>query len=310
MRLRKEEECVVLAVVARKGGVGKTFVALNTAINAAMGGPHKSEKPLKVLFIDVDSQQNSSYFFLKSTGASVLGQRVLLPPNADCDQNNIYTIADVFAGNEFMEYATDYSNIHIIPSDGNIDDLRSISPNADAVNDDSLTKVSVMQFQGLIELVKDDYDLIVIDTPPSKTHASQGAIAAATHCLVVTTPDSYNAEIAVPGIVADIKNNNERFRQSYNHAEISGIIFNKISSTNPTKHEQQHFENIKSAFPELTNNRPYFCNYVAFNTEIPQSPNNFDWMKHNKAKGQMEKFYEFVRTKVVNKIYEEANKND
>lgn len=103
---------------------------------------------------------------------------------------NIYNISDIIAGNEYMEYPTEWENIFIIPSDGRIDQLNDIATgDIKGYDDNQLNKFSSMLFDDLIADVSDEYDLIVIDTPPSKTHASQGAIAASSDCLVVANPD-------------------------------------------------------------------------------------------------------------------------
>ena len=306
MKLRKNASARIIPVVARKGGVGKTFAAISLAINAAIGGPEKNRPPLRVLFIDCDSQQNSSKYFLQRLGAKQLGNKVVLPPNPDCPDKGVYNISDIFAGNDFLEYPTEWENIMVIPSDGNIDDFRKISDIAKKMTDDEgFMDAAAYLFREFMNIVKDEYDLIVIDTPPSKTYASSGAITAGTDCLIVANPDSHNSGSSVPGVIADIEELNETYRPE-NPVNIIGILLNKISSTRPTKHEATHITKIKQSFPKYVNSKLFFCNYVAFNTEMPQSPNNLDWMNNPSAFSQMVKFYDHISETVLKEIYEEA----
>ncbi|MBE1302019.1 MAG: AAA family ATPase [Alteromonadaceae bacterium] len=303
LRARKNAKCRVVSIVARKGGVGKTFTAIQTAVNAAFGGPEKKKPRLKVLFVDVDSQQNSTYFFLKHFGAVQSFQKVLLPKNPDCEEGQIYNITDIFMGNDFIEYPTQYENLHIIPSDGQIDNFKNEYRD---MSEDDLAASTVVQFKKLIQLVEDDYDLIVIDTPPSKTNACQGAIAASTDCIVVANLDAWNAENALPGIMSDIEYNNSQFRNMENPINIAGILINKVSSVSMTNDEKKQLRSIKSQWPEHVHNRFYFVDRVAFKTtEMPQDPSKFDYMKSKDTAGQMQKFYQHISESILADIYDE-----
>lgn len=303
-KARKKSKCRVVVIAARKGGVGKTFAAIALAVNAAFGGPDKSRPKLKVLFIDVDSQQNSTYFFLKHFGAKQTFNKVLLPKNSDCPEGNIYNITDIFMGNDFIEYPTQYENIHMIPSDGQIDNFKGRE--FAGTSQESLTQASATQFQKLISLVEDDYDLIVIDTPPSKTHACQGAIAAATDCIVVANLDTWNTENALPGMMSDIDYNNNHHRDIDNPINITGILVNKISSSAMTNDEKVQLKAIKTLFPKFVHKGFYFVDRVAFKTtQMPQDPENFDYMKNVETATQMRNFHEHISNTILKEIYSE-----
>lgn len=306
-RFRKKAKARTIAVASRKGGVGKTFSAINIACCAANGGPNGDLPKLKVLIIDADSQQNSTFYYLRHMGAQMAGQKVLLPPNPNCDLGNIYNISDIIAGNPYMEYPTEWENIFIIPSDGRIDQLNDIaSTDMKGFDDNQLNKFAAILFDDLIDEVQEEYDLIVIDTPPSKTHASQGAIAASSDCLVVANPDAFCASNAVPGTIADIEMNNNTFRNENNQTNIIGILINKVSSQRPTSHEKDHIRKIRNDFPQYFSRDLVMCNYVAFNTMIPSQPGTFTWEKHPQAKAQMVSFYNQISEKVLSDIYKEA----
>jgi chromosome partitioning protein len=303
-RFRKTAAARSIAVASRKGGVGKTFAAINIAICAATGGPDGNLPKLKVLFVEADSQQNSSYYFLKHFGAEVVGQKVILPPNPDCPDGKIYNISDNIAGNAYMEYPTQWENLYIIPSDGRIDKLQEVvKSDLDRFDEATINKYVTQVFNTLIEEVQDDYDLIVFDTPPSKTFASQGAIAASSDCLVVANPDAFCALNGVPGTISDIDMNNKTIRGQGNETNIIGILMNKVSSLRPTQHEKEHIRTMRKQFPQYVRNELVMCNYVSFNTEIPQSPNELEWMRHPQARQQMTNFYNHIANTTLADIY-------
>jgi len=308
-RARKKAKCKVVAVAARKGGVGKTFTAIQLAVNAAFGGPDKKHTPLKVMFVDVDSQQNSTYFFLKHFGAQHVYEKVLLPANPNCDDGQVYNITDIFMGNDFIEYPTQYPNLHIIPSDGQIDNFKGTE--FSGANEELITIAAAGQFRKLIETVEEDYDLIVIDTPPSKTHASQGAIAACTDVIIVANLDSWNSENALPGIISDIELNNNQYRPQGEPVNIAGILLNKLSSKTLTKDERKHLKAIKAKYNKHLHKGFYFYDRVAFKTtEMPQDPSNFAWMKDPDTAHQMREAYEHIAKNVLNDIYAEVDKKE
>lgn len=291
----------VLTITARKGGVGKTFGAINAAVLAACGGPDKKLKPLRVLLIDVDSQQNTTGYFLKYLGTLMMGRKAILPANPDCDRGDVYNITDIFMGNEFIEYPTQYENLSIIPSDGDIDDF---TKEFDNNPEEDIVKFTAMQFEALINAVSEDYDLVVIDTPPSKTHASQGAIAASTHVLVMAELDIFNTEDALPGIMSDIDYVNTHLRNKDNPVSIVGILPNKISSTKMTLDERKCLNNIQEMFPQHIHPSFHFYNRTAFRTTVmPEDPKAFKYMKDQNTANQMRGFYDHLCKTVLADAY-------
>ncbi len=289
------------AVAARKGGVGKTFASISLAVNAAFGGPDKKLPQLKVLFIDVDSQQNSTYFFLKHFGAKVVFEKVLLPKNPDCEDGNVYNITDVFMGNDFMEYPTQYENLMVLPSDGHIDNFNGLEFK---VGEETVAMATSAQFKKLIKFVDEDYDLVIIDTPPSKTFAATGALAAASDCLVVGALDSWNSEVAIPGILSDIENNNQLFRDKNNPLNVVGILLNKLSSKKITNDEKKHLVKIRDNHREHLSSNLMLVDRVAFKTTVmPQDPLNYDYMKDKETAQQMRNFFYHFAQDVLKDIY-------
>lgn len=116
-------------IVNLKGGVGKTTSAVNLGYSMAVLGK-------KVLLIDADPQTNLTPFFTKAN------------PNGK-------TLRDVFRHPERIENIicrTKYSNIDIIKGSTNLKE-------ADAIGQMVLSEA--------LQLVKDKYDVCLIDTRPA-----------------------------------------------------------------------------------------------------------------------------------------------
>jgi chromosome partitioning protein len=305
-KVRKKSPCKVIAVVAQKGGVGKTFVATSLAINAAIGGPSQKLPRLKVLVLDVDSQQNISYLFLKALGAMMLNKKCRLPPNPRCPKGEIYNITDMIYGNDWIEYPTQFDNLDIIPSDGMLDQLRMESDELRKYSELDLMNNTSKIFKEIIDILSESYDLIVIDTPPAKTHASMAALSASTHAVVVCQLHNFSTEMSVPSVMSDIEYSNTSLKGPDDQTEIIGIVPNQISKISMTNTEKRNHNKLLDEYPDYYSSDVYFTNRVSFNISIPQNIDTFDWIKDKVAKGQMAAFYKSVAQKSLIDIYKET----
>ena len=144
----------VIAITNQKGGVGKTNITFN--LSGAL-----AEKNKRILLIDLDQQGNLSSAFL----------------------DNIYTlnttIADIFLDNgtpisEVIQ-KTSFQNIDIIPSNidlSKIDLQLAGEPDAQYFLADKLKEV------------KDNYDYIIIDCPPSLSLATRIGLVATDEVII------------------------------------------------------------------------------------------------------------------------------
>ncbi|MCP4006849.1 MAG: ParA family protein [bacterium] len=145
---------MILAITNQKGGVGKTTTAIN--LSAAL-----ATKGFRTLLVDVDPQANSSMSFV----------------NVHELEGSMYDVlanADVVLSDILLE-AVKVPQLFIAPS--------SIS----------LAKVEAKLLGDLdghfklkdeIDRVRDQYDYIVIDTPPTLGLITVNALVAATHVLI------------------------------------------------------------------------------------------------------------------------------
>jgi len=145
---------IVIAIANQKGGVGKTNVTFN--ISGAL-----AEKNKKILLIDLDQQGNLSSTFL----------------------DNIYnlktTVADILLDNDIsvseVIQKTSFQNIDIIPSNidlSKIDFQLAGEPDAQYFLADKLKEI------------RDNYDYVIIDCPPSLGLATRIGLVAAEEVII------------------------------------------------------------------------------------------------------------------------------
>ncbi|UKN01598.1 ParA family protein [Paracrocinitomix mangrovi] len=140
---------MIISVGNRKGGTGKTTTVVNL-------GRALSLKGKNVLLVDLDPQANLSYSYGISTEGCVLGE-VLLDKHID-------------SGSIFYKDGLD-----LIPSNTDLQEyeaelIRSNAP-----------KTALKE---ALEDVKDQYDFILIDCPPTASHLTVNALMASDAVLI------------------------------------------------------------------------------------------------------------------------------
>lgn len=149
----------VIALVNQKGGVGKTTTSINLA--SSLGHLDK-----KVLLIDLDPQSNSS------TGLGLNKAEI---------KNSIY---DVITHNIDINEAiikTKFRNLSIIPSLINLAGVDIELVQKGITNEEF--KIGD-QLKNQLETIKDRYDYIIIDCPPSLGLLTTNALAASNSVLI------------------------------------------------------------------------------------------------------------------------------
>ncbi len=151
----------ILATYSIKGGVGKTTSAVNLAYEAERAGA-------RVLVWDLDPQGAATYFLrakprMKGGADRLVSKKGHLEPHIR---------------------ATEFSGINVIAADFSLRNL-------DVVLDD--IKKPVERLATLLEPIEDQYDVALLDCPPSISLASESVFGAADALLVPTIPTPLSA---------------------------------------------------------------------------------------------------------------------
>jgi chromosome partitioning protein len=144
---------MVIAIANQKGGVGKTTTAINLAGAFAMRGK-------RVLLFDLDPQGNSSISFIDPRDVS------------DTSYEFIMGNGNGFEGSI---YSTSIIGLDIVPARINLAKFESkLAGDFDAP----------FKLKDRLQLVLKNYDVVLIDTPPTLGLITVNALVAATHVLI------------------------------------------------------------------------------------------------------------------------------
>ncbi len=220
----------IIAIANQKGGVGKTTTAINLSACLA-------EKNKKVLTIDIDPQGNTT------SGLGV-------------DKNNAEnTVYELFLGectltecivNSVME------NLQIIPSNINLSgaEIELISME---------NKEFLLRDQ--LESIRNDYDFIIIDCPPSLNLLTVNAMAASDTVLVPIQCEYYALE-GLTQLMHTIDLITERLNPKL---EIEGVVFTMYDAG--TNLSNQVVQNVKDNL-----NKKIYKTIIPRNVRLAEAP--------------------------------------
>ena len=200
-----------IAIYHNKGGVGKTTVSTNLA--AAM-----SKKGYRVLLIDIDAQANSTF----ATGL-VKFQFEEEDDLRDRNVCDLLTSGDTNFIHEIVRPSQYFSNpeIDVIPAHINLIDKQSDLTTAMASRTRLLSK---------LKLVNNSYDIVIIDTPPSRDIYAEVALITADYLIIPSDLKPF-ANQGLPTVKNFIKTINEnRMTFGKKPIELLGVLASKIST--------------------------------------------------------------------------------
>jgi chromosome partitioning protein len=143
----------VIAIANQKGGVGKTTTAINLAAGFALQGQ-------RVLLVDLDPQANSSISYLDPVSIDYSAYDLLI---------------DGVQSVENSVYGTTVQGLDIVPAR-----ISLAKVEAKLVGDFD----APFRLKDRIDPLKREYDVIIVDTPPTLGLITVNALVAATHVLI------------------------------------------------------------------------------------------------------------------------------
>lgn len=207
----------VISIFNQKGGVGKTTTNVNLSACLAKRGK-------KVLIIDNDPQGNST------SGVGVDKSQV---------EYSLYDVLVDEVNPREVIVATEYKNLFVLPSNVDL---------AGAEIELSSLDEREYRLKKAIDQVKDDYDYIFMDCPPSLGLLTINSLIAADSILIPIQCEYY----ALEG-VSSLLNTYHLVKKSLNKSlEIQGVVLSMYDGR--TNLSLQVLEEVKSHFGEKVYN--------------------------------------------------------
>jgi chromosome partitioning protein len=222
----------ILGVVNQKGGVGKTTTAINLSACLALEG-------LKILLVDCDPQANAS---------SGLGLQ------RDDNRHSIYDVLVGAVPAEQVILPTEIESLWVLPGSKNLTGANI-----------ELTGVEGREtrLRDALALVKDRYDLVVLDCPPALDLLTLNVLVAA-NSLIVPMQAEYFALEGVSELISTL----ERVQAAFNpDIVIEGVLLTMYDDR--TNLAQQVTETLREYFKERL-----FKTVIPRNVRLAEAPSH------------------------------------
>ncbi len=247
----------VVSFIIQKGGCGKTTTTVNT-------GGYLASQDFRVLCVDMDPQGNLSQHFGYDTDSLEK------------------TILNLFQGNaSFEEVVLKKSeNLHILPN--NLDSAAAELPLYHTLSREFLLR-------DVLSRVKNQYDFILIDCPPTLGLYSINALVASTEFILVVAPEFFPMKAIKP-----LYETFRTVKDKLNHSlQFNGVVMTMCDFR--TRHSQEIFRILKRNFPHKLY-QSYIRSTVVLKEASSYGQTIFEYSPHSIGSFDYQNFVEeFIR---------------
>ena len=253
----------IIAIANQKGGVGKSTTAIN--LSSCLG-----EMGQKVLTIDMDPQGNTT------SGMGV---------DKDEQENTVYELLLGETNIEDCILKLEFDGLSLIPSNVNL-----------AGAEIELIGIEEKEYilKNQVEKVKNDYDYIIVDCPPSLNMLTINALTTADTVLVPIQCEYYALE-GLSQLIQTISLVKERLNDKL---EIEGVVFTMYDAR--TNLSLQVVENVKNNL-----NQTIYKTIIPRNVRLAEAPSHGLPINYYDSKSSGAESYKLLAEEVIHRGDEE-----
>jgi len=240
----------IIAIANQKGGEGKTTTAINLAHGLSLTGK-------KTLLVDMDPQGNSSGIF------------------ADIETLT-KTVADLFTKKHTAEeiiVRTRYENLDLLPAKISLAEVELSALNVDAP----------YVMRDALESVKNKYDAVVIDCPPSLSIFTINALGSAGFVVIPLQAEKFSID-GIKGLQGTIEGIKRRINPEL---KILGALITQLKSNTVL---------TKTILPVIQNYFPVFNTSISTGVAVGESHlSRRSLLDYNPSVKQAKEYQAFVK---------------
>ena len=253
----------IIAIANQKGGVGKSTTAIN--LSSCLG-----EMGQKVLTIDMDPQGNTT------SGMGV---------DKDEQENTVYELLLGETNIEDCILKLEFDGLSLIPSNVNL-----------AGAEIELIGIEEKEYilKNQVEKVKNDYDYIIVDCPPSLNMLTINAMTTANTVLVPIQCEYYALE-GLSQLMHTIELVQERLNPEL---EMEGVVFTMYDAR--TNLSLQVVENVKNNLNQTT-----YKTIIPRNVRLAEAPSHGLPINYYDSKSSGAESYKLLAEEVIHRGDEE-----